>query len=305
MNKQTETAALSNVSLIALGISEVREGTEIVQGGVAHIAEGIEACWDTPIAWSHGKDDKEVKGCTPLSRIYFVPRGPDGKEDGKYMTAAYEGIADAFGVDGGFTSADKQAFKRAFNIVAAKMAGVDVQFETVEREFKGRPIQVRAATVPASVAFDLVKPDGSLTDGAKDMVARVKGNAEVLGMPVPEDQAALDGISAMRVKCVGGRHPVLGKVPSVTDLANTLGAIAADKGLMPPIKPRNGSTQDSAQVFTKALDMVIASLKLVVDPASDQSDFAPCDAIDAKLSELELLLASYFVAEAAAADLDA
>lgn len=284
----------SNIPLITLGIAEVREGNAIVQGGLAHIAEGIIASWITPLAWSYGKDDHEVKGCTALGQM-FVPRHhPDGKVDAKFVPAMYQAIADNFDIEGGMTTADKQAFRRAFAIAAAHIAGIDVQFVFTDAPFKGRMMQVRAVDVPASIAYDLTKEDGSLSDAAREMVDRIKGNAEVLGQPIPSDEEAFAGVSAMRVKCIGGRHAVLGKVPSSTDIANRLAVHAIAAGHLPPAKQRAGSTVDAGAEFVKSADFMISCLKLILDPASDESKFAPSEANDAKLAELEVLLAEYF-----------
>ena len=66
-------ATISNVHMIALGINEVRAGNAIVEGGIAHIAEGICEAWFTPLRWSYGSGDNEVSGCVNLGEM-FVPR---------------------------------------------------------------------------------------------------------------------------------------------------------------------------------------------------------------------------------------
>jgi hypothetical protein len=282
-------ATISNVHMIALGINEVRAGNAIVEGGIAHIAEGICEAWFTPLRWSYGKGDDEVSGCVNLGDMFKGRHNTKGEADSKFLPAMYRAVAESFGIDGEMTSADKMAFQRGFSIAAARHAGAPVKFvdETVER--KGRSVKVRAVEIPASYAFKLQADDGSLTDVAKDAVARIKSNLELEGKDVPEDAELLKRAGNLKVKCVGGKHPVFGKRPSSTEIANTLREVATDAGIMPAPKSRNGSAR--ADKFGEALEYVGKCIELLDD---DESDFAPSDVIDGKLRALAERIAAYF-----------
>lgn len=283
--------AQSNVHLIALGISEVRSGSAIVEGGIAHIAEGIAEAWFTPLRWSYGKGDDEVSGCTNLGDMFKGRHHNDGSADSKFLPAMYRSVADNFGVDGEMTPADKMAFQRGFTIAAAMNAGVPVKFtdETIER--KGRAVKVRAVEVPASVAFKFTDDEGKLTDVAKEAMSRIKSNLELEGKSIPEDADMLKRAESIRVKCVGGKHGVFGKLPSSTSIAASLREPAAEAGLMPAPKPRNGSAR--AAKFGEALEYVASCLDLLASD-SGESEFAPCDALESKMRSVAERIAAYF-----------
>lgn len=280
---------MSNVSLIALGINEVRAGNAIVEGGIAHLAEGIGEYWFTPLRWSYGKGDNEVTGVCNLGDMFKGRRHPDGSEDSKFIPAMYRAVAENFGVDGEMTNADKMAFQRGFSIAAARNAGAPVRFvdETVER--KGKAVKVRAVEVPASYAFKLTQEDGSLTEVAKDAVGRIKSNLELEGKDIPDDAELLKRAGNLKVKCVGGRHAVFGKNPSSTDIAGSLREVASEAGLMPAPKSRNGSARSDK--FGDALEYISKCLDLV---DSDESDFAPSDALEEKMRSVAERIAAYF-----------
>ena len=282
-------ANTSNVSLIALGINEVRSGNAIVEGGIAHIAEGVCEYWFTPLRWSYGKGDNEMSGVCNLGDMFKGLRNPKGEADSKFLPAMYRAVAESFGVDGEMTPADKMAFQRGWTIAAARNAGAPVKFidETVER--KGRSVKVRAVEVPASYAFKLQSEDGSLTDAAKDAVARIKSNLEMEGKAIPDEAELLKRAGNLKVKCVGGRHAVFGKNPSSSDIATSLREVAVEAGLMPAPKSRNGSAR--ADKFGEALEYVGKCIELLND---DESDFAPSDAIDEKLRAIAERIAAYF-----------
>ena len=284
-------ATLSNVHMIALGINEVRAGNAIVEGGIAHIAEGICEAWFTPLRWSYGSGDNEVSGCVNLGEMFVPRRNEKSEVDSKFLPAMYRAVGDAFGIDGEMTSADKMAFQRGFSIAAARFAGAPVKFvdETVER--KGRAVKVRAVEVPASYAFKLTDGDGKLSEVAKDAVARIKSNLELEGKDVPDDDELLKRAGNLKVKCVGGKHPVFGKRPSSTEIANTLREVAATAGVMPVPKSRNGSARSAK--FGEALEYVVKCLDLLAGDG-DESDFAPSDAIDSKLRDVAERIAAYF-----------
>jgi len=184
------------------------------------------------------------------------------------------------------------AFQRGFSIAAARHAGAPVKFvdETVER--KGRSVKVRAVEVPASYAFKLTDDDGKLSEVAKDAVARIKSNLELEGKDVPDDAVLLKRAGDLKVKCVGGKHPVFGKRPSSTEIAGSLRDVASEAGLMPVPKSRAGSS--NAAKFGESLDYVVKCLDLVMAADSDESAFAPSDAINAKLRDVGERIAAYF-----------
>lgn len=281
--------ATLNVHMIAAGIDEVRAGNALVEGGVALIAEGICEAWFTPVRWSYGKGDNEVSGVCNLGDMFKPRRHPDGSVDGKYLPAMYRAVAENFGVTGEMTPADKMAFQRAFSIAAARHAGAPVKFIDADVERKGRAVKVRAVEVPASYAFKLQSEDGSLTDAAKDAVARIKSNLELEGKAVPSEADLLKRAGNLKVKCVGGKHAVFGKNPSSTEIAASLREVAADAGLVPPPPSRNGAAR--ADKFGEALEYVGKCIELLDD---DESDFAPSDAIEEKLRVLAERIAAYF-----------
>lgn len=288
--------AISNVSLIALGISEVREGNDIVQGGVARIAEGICEAWFTPLRWSYGSGDNEVSGCTNLGDMFKGRRNERGENDSRFLPAMYRAVAENFGVDGEMSNADKVAFRRAFGIAAARHVGEPVKFVDAVVSRKGRNVKVRAVQVPAGAAFALEKPDGSMTDLGRDIVARIKSNLELENKPVPDDSKLLERAKALSVNCVGDKHPVFGKVPTATDIAGAMEAKAIEGGAMPPKATR--ATSPAADKFGEALDYVSKCMDDVLKPEGE-SGFAPTDAIEAKLRALAERIAAYFVAQCA------
>jgi hypothetical protein len=281
--------AISNVSLIALGINEVRAGSAIVEGGIAHIAEGICEAWFTPLRWSYGSGDSEMSGCVNLGDMFKGRRHPNGEADSRFLPAMYRAVAESFGVDGELTSADKMAFQRGFSIAAARNAGAPVKFvdETVER--KGRAVKVRAVEVPASYAFKLTGDDGGLTDVAKKTITHIKSNLELEGKAIPGDAELLKRAGDLKVKCVGGKHPVFGKRPSSTDIANTLRDVAAEAGLVPAPKSRNGSAKSAK--FLEALayvDKCLATLE------SDEPEIALAAEGEKQLRAVAEKIAAYF-----------
>lgn len=282
-------ATISNVSLIALGIADCRSGEAIVQGGIAHIAEGICEYWFTPLRWSYGKGDNEVSGVCNLGDMFKGRHHPDGSADSKFLPAMYRAVAESFGVDGELTPADKMNFQRGFTIAAARNAGAPVKFvdETVER--KGRSVKVRAVQVPAATAFKLTDEEGKPTDIAKSAMDAQKSNLKLFNKPIPADDKLLAMVSALPVECIGGKHAVFGKNPSSTDIAGALREVAAEAGLVPAPKPRNGSAR--ADKFGEALEYVGKCIELLDD---DESDFAPSDAIEEKLRVLAERIAAYF-----------
>lgn len=246
---------LSNVSLIAVGLSEVREGQSIADGGIVHIAEGIVASWSTVIAWSYGSGDDEVKGTVRLCDMYKPRHLPDGSVDSKYLPAVYRGIAETFGVDGELSTADKVAFKRAFGIAAAKAAGVAVEFVDAKVTRKGKDAKVRAVRVPAGVGLKLVTDEGKLTEVGQSLVDKVK-SASILNGKELDDEAAFTKAEAFPVDCVGGKSLVFDKRPSATDIARTLADHAVKAGIIPAPKPRQSQTGDAGAEFLKSVAFV-------------------------------------------------
>lgn len=280
---------MTNLSMIAVGINKIREGNAIAQGGIAHLSEGICEYWFTPLRWSYGSGDNEVSGVCNLSDMFKGRRNERGEQDSRFLSAMYVAVAENFGIDGELTGADKVAFRRGFSIAAARNAGAMVEFTDAKVSRKGRDVKVRAVRVPAGVAFDLDKPDGSLTDLGKEMVARIKSNLELEGKAVPDDDKLLQRAKAIKVDCVGGRHPVLGKVPSSTDIAGAMEAKAIEAGLMPPKASRDRAP--SGDKLGASLDFVA---KCLGDVTEDEAGFAASDMLDAKLRQVAELIAAYF-----------
>lgn len=283
----------SNVSLIALGINEVRRGSDIVEGGVAHIAEGIADGWFSALRWEYGEGDNAMSGLFNLGDFYKPVHKPNGEEDTKAKSAKWLALAECYGIDGEMNEKDKMAFQRGFTIAAAMNSGVPVKFETVQvkRGKSDKAQAVRAAVVPASVAFKLVDDEGKPTAIATDAMGKAKSNLELMGKDIPADDVLLAQVSALPIKCIGGKHQVFGKVPSASALASDLRSVVADAGLMPAPKARNGAAKVAK--FGESLDFIISSLDLL---ASDkgESEFAPTDALHEKMRAVAERLAAYF-----------
>ena len=283
---------LSNVSLIAAGINEVREGNDIVQGGIARIAEGIAEYWFTPLRWSYGRDDNEVSGVCNLGDMFLGRRNEKGEADSKFLPAMYKAVAENFGIDGEMTNADKVAFRRAFAIAAARFVGVPVKFTDAKVTRKGRNATVRAVQLPAGEVFAFEKADGSLTEAGADAVSRIKSNLELEGKAIPADDVLLARAKSLNVNCVGGKHPVFGKIPSATEIAGAMEAIAIHHGAMPP-KANRDRGGDKGAKLGEALEYVVKCLDSI---NGDEAEFAASDALEAQFRQVAERIAAYFAA---------
>ena len=284
---------MSNVSKISLGLDLHRDGSAMAQSGIATMAAGVTDNRFYSMRWSYGSGDNEVSGVCLLEDMFTARRHEDGSVDGKFLPAMYRAVADNFGIEGGMSSADKMAFQRAFTIASAGWAGspVDVVTATVQR--KGKAVKVQAVEVPASLAYELVDDNGAPNELARGLVERVRGNLELQGLPVPDDETLLEQAKALKVKCVGGNNPIFGKVPSATDIANKLAPAAVAGGYMQAktnrVKPANG------EKFGESLDYVIKCMDEVLGD-NDESSFAPSTAVEDRLRGLAEKIAAYFAA---------
>ena len=283
----------TNVSLIALGISEARRGSDITEGGIAHIAEGVAQGWFSPLRWSYVGGGNEVSGVFNLGEFYLPVRKANGEEDTLAKRAKWLALAECYGIDGELDSKDKMAFQRGFTIAAAMNAGVPVKFETatVKRGKTDKPRGVRAAVVPASVAFKLVDSDGKLTEVGEKAIAAQRTNLQFFGQEVPEESKLLEMVGALPVPATGGKHDIFGKVPSASALASDLRSIVAEAGLMPVPKARN--TVAKGAKFSEALDYVAKCLDLLMSDKGE-SEFAPSNALNEKLRGVAEKVAAYF-----------
>lgn len=284
---------MTNVSLIASGIEQHRDGTAQAQAGIANISQGIMDNWFYSMRWSYGSGDNEVSGVSNLGDMFKHKSNGNATSDSKYLPAMYRAVADNFGIEGGMSSADKMAFQRAFTIAAARFAEVPVEIVTATVQRKGKPVKVQAVEVPASVAFDLVDDSGAPNELARGLVERVRGNLELQGLPVPDDDKLLEQAKALKVKCVGGNNPIFGKVPSATDIANKLHPAAVGAGVMQA--KGNRSKPVNADKFGESLDFVTKCLDEVLGD-TDESSFAPSTAVEDKLRGLAERIAAYFAA---------
>jgi hypothetical protein len=289
----TTAKLLTNASTIATGLDMYREGTAQAQAGIATMVEGIDENQHYSMRWSYGVGDNETSGVFKLGDMFKGLTHPDGKVDGKFLPAAYRAIADNFGIEGGLSSADKMAFQRAFTIASAGWSGssVDVVTATVQR--KGKSVKVQAVEVPASVAFDLVDDKGAPNDLGRGLIERVRGNLELQGLPVPDDDKLFEQAQSLKVKCVGGNNPIFGKVPSATDIANKLAPAAIGGGYMQPKGNRNKAA--NGEKFGESLDYVTKCLDEVLTD-TDEASFAPSTAVEDKLHKLAEKIAAYFSA---------
>lgn len=282
---------MTNTSKIALGLDLHRDGSAMAQSGIATMAAGVTDNRFYSMRWSYGSGDNEVSGVCLLEDMFTARRHEDGSVDGKFLPAMYRAVADNFGIEGGMTAADKMAFQRAFTIASAGWAGspVDVVTATVQR--KGKAVKVQAVEVPASLAYELVDDNGAPNELARGLVERVRGNLELQGLPVPDDDTLLEQAKALKVKCVGGNNPIFGKVPSATDIANKLAPAAVAGGYMQAktnrVKPANG------EKFGESLDYVIKCMDEVLGD-NDESSFAPSTAVEDRLRGLAERIAAYF-----------
>jgi len=213
-----------------------------------------------------------------------------GKADNKFLPAMYRAIAEAYGVEGEFSAADKMAFSRAFAIAAARMAGAPVKFVDATVTRKGKSVKVRAVQVPASVAFKVVEDSGEPTALGNELVERIKSNLELEGKPVPADDVLLERAKALSVDCVSGKHAVLGKLPSSTSIAATLRAEAVKAGSMPAPKPRN-SDGDKGASFINALTHVVQCLDSL---GGDEPEIAIANEGEKLMRQVAERIAAYF-----------
>lgn len=284
---------LSNASTISTGLDMYREGTAQAQAGIATMVAGIADNQHYSMRWSYGVGDNETSGVFKLGDMFKGLHHDDGKVDGKFLPAAYRALADNFGIEGGMSSADKMAFQRAFTIASAGWSGSPVEIVTATVQRKGKSVKVQAVEVPASLAYDLVDDKGAPNELARGLVERVRGNLELQGLPVPDDDVLLEQAKGLKVKCVGGSNPIFGKVPSATDIANKLAPAAIGGGFMQAksnrVKAANGEKFGEALTYvTKCLDEVLID--------TDESSFAPSTAVEDKLRALAERIAAYFAA---------
>jgi len=288
----TTAKLLTNASTISTGLDMYREGTAQAQAGIATMVEGINIARKYSMRWSYGVGDNEVWGVCLVEDMFTARRHEDGSVDGKYLPALYRALADNFGIEGGLSSADKVAYQRAFTIASAGWYTGQVEVVTATVQRKGKSVKVQAVEVPASVAFDLVDDKGAPNDLGRGLIERVRGNLELQGLPVPDDEKLMEQAKALKVKCVGGNHPVFGKVPSATDIANKLAPAAIAGGYMQAktnrVKPANG------EKFGESLDYVIKCIDEILT-GTDEASFAPSTAVEDKLRGLAKRIAAYFV----------
>jgi hypothetical protein len=297
-----KTPARSNVSMIALGLSEVREGSAIVEGGIAHLAEGIADSWGAALRWSYGKDESEVVGVCRIGEMYIDKRNAKGERDTRFLPAFFDAIAENFGVEGGFSTADKVAFNRAFSIAAAYIGGAPVTFADTEVTRKGKAVKVRAVQVPVSVAFDLKKDDGTLTETGQTVVSALQSSAKLTERKAISVDEALGRADAMLVDCVGGKDGLLGKVPSATDISKVLRPVAVNAGYMMPVKSRSGDGGDKGAAFINALDYVAKCLDSL---GGDEPLVALANESEKRLFAVGEAIAAYFAEVGGVDDTDA
>jgi hypothetical protein len=249
--------------------------------------------WFYSMRWSYGSGDNEVSGVSNLGDMFkYKSNGNDGA-DSKYLPAMYRAVADNFGIEGAMSSADKMAFQRAFTIAAARFAEVPVEIVQANVKRKGKTVKIAAVQVPASVAYDLADDNGAPNDLGRELMERVKSNLELQSAVVPDDEKLFEQAQALKVNCVGGQHPVFGKVPSATDIANRLHPSAVGAGVMQA--KGNRSKPVNADKFGESLDFVTKCLDEVLGD-NDESSFAPSTAVEDKLRALAEKIAAYFAA---------
>jgi hypothetical protein len=294
---------MTNIHSIASGINAVRSGLETVEVGVAEVAFGIVQSWSSPFRWVYGSGDNEVSGMTTLGEMYQPVMGDNGKPDGKVLPAIYKALPDAFGIEWGdnrnMESKLKMMFIRAWRVAAAKMAGVDVQFETAEPKGDDEVGAITGVSVPLAVAYDLheVNEAGEtvLTELGQKIANNVKVGLEMATGRPANDKKVAEHLGKLRVECIGGRHAVYGDVPSTTKLTERLVPHVVKAGLMPAPKGR-AARADSGVQFMSSLEFV-AKCMAMINGEGDESEFAPSNEVDAKLREVAEMIAAYFTAK--------
>lgn len=280
----------SNVSLIALGLAEVREGTEITAGGVVRMAEGIVQSWRSPIRWSYGSGDNEVFGLSTIGDMFKPVRNEKSEVDGKFLPAMYRAVAYSFLVgEDEFTNGDKVQFKRAWQIAAAKFSGVPVEFVDADIIRGGKRAKVRAVEVPASVAFGLYDDNGAPTAAGKVIEADVKRSLK-RSKKKADDATIKTMVEETPIECIGGKFDGVA-VPSVSSISDILAAYAIDAGMMPSKGTKNKSAnvdkfRDSLAYVTKCIDEVLID--------SGEAGFAPSADIETEMRGLAERIAAYF-----------
>ena len=280
-------ATVSNISLIAKGMNNVRAGIERQEVGAAEVAKGLLEVWDTPFRWSYGSGDNEVSGLTTIRDMYHLHLNENtGKEDKQRKSAIYDAVADNFGFDWGDTkemkSKLKMMFKRAWRIAAAKqIAGVDVRFEQGGR----------AVSVPLSTVVKLVDDTGAVTERGKDIVDAIKENALDDNKELSDAQA-LELAHKRRVVCDGKAHKRYGDLPAISALADLLIPAIVAAGGEPAPKPRNSSPKGD-----KFLDALAYVQKCLDSLVTDEPDIALANEGEKLLREVAEKIAAYFIAK--------
>ena len=276
--------AVSNLSTIAAGIEAVRSGFEKAEFGAVKVAVGVIESWSTPLRWSYGKGDNAVSGMFSLSEMFIPVISENGKADNKAASAKYDAVGEAFGINWGATaqmqSQLKMMFLRGWRIGAAKFADVDLRIEDGGK----------VASVPVSVAFDLVDDDGKATTLGEEVVQRIKVNAEMEGKTLTDAEVS-KRLAAMRIACRGGKHPVFGDVPSASSLAGRLVPYLVNAGLMPAPVKRSGRTGDKGATFLTSLDFVAECMATL---GTAEPDVALTNDGEAKLRAVAEAIAAYF-----------
>jgi hypothetical protein len=278
----------SNVSLITLGLQDYRRGSDIAEGGIIQIAEGILQSWDALLRWSYkGKSGKDVYGHCKLGELYKPVLKADGTEDGKAKSAKWRAVGELYTPEGSELEArDKVALQRGFTIAAAYKAGVEIEFDTVTVDRGGKRRKVRAAIVPAHVVFNFFDESGKPTSYAKGVLARHKRN-NAGTVRTRSDEAILKALSSKPIACIGGTNGEFGKLPSASGLASILRPYAVAAGLMPPVSSRDTDSKAEGSGGKRELEWVSA-LTSTLDTmlSSDEADFAPRKEFDVKLRAL-------------------
>lgn len=284
------TDVKSNVSLIALGLAEVREGVEVTAGGVVKMAEGIVQSWRSPIRWSYGSGDNEMSGVSTIADMFKPVRNEKGEADGKFLPAMYRAVAYSFllGEDQ-FTDSDKMQFKRAWQIAAAKMAGVPVEFVDADIIRNGKRAKVRAVEVPAKIAFDMYEESGVPTAAGKVFEADVKRALKRSKKSVADD-VVRSMAEDTPVECIGGKFDGVA-VPSITAISERLATHAIAAGYMPSKGTKNKSA--NADKFRASLAYVAKCMDEVLGD-NDEAGFAPAPEVEGELRDLACKIAAYF-----------
>lgn len=270
---------MSNQSEVTTGLQVLRNAKDKEQNGICAVARGIECIWNTPIPFSYGSGDGEVKGLVNVSDMYKPRRNADGKVDGRFLPAVYIGFAEAIAIDA-LSDQDKQYLRRAHMIVGAKLLGES------KVDYSGKYL-----ALPIGEVFPLIDDKGETTPLANKLLKQEERQAARKRRKFDRAKA-LQEIQSETVICDGRKDEDYGKVPSTTDMASKLADKAQETGLYPVKQKRNRDRGEEGSGLADSLKTVRDMLKQVNETDEASDGFA--EATETLMGDVYEQLAAYF-----------